>query len=220
MEEENRWNELYNEYIKAGFKSWNEYFETKMRLKKRFFKMVKKYAKHDKPILECGAGTGKFSAYLASMGYISYAMDIEPAMVEQSKVISNSIAPFNPVTVTQGDIRVIPYEDKFFSVAHSSGVFEHYSDKEIVTIINEQLRVADTIVFSVPSPYFEKKMLGNERFMMRKEWRNIIAKSNAIIVEETGYHYKTFRNRLIDAIKKPQRLFKPIAMYTFVLKSS
>lgn len=217
-DDENKWNELYTEYIKDGFKSWNEYFEIKMKLKKRFCNMVKKYAKNGKPILECGAGTGKFSAYLASMGYTAYAMDIEPAMVAQAKELSNRITPFNPVIVIQCDIRSIPYGNKFFSVAHSSGVFEHYSNKEIVTIINEQLRVADTIVFSVPSPYFEEKMFGNERFMMKKEWRAIIAKSNAKIVEETGYHYKPFRKRFVDIIKKPQKLFSPIAMYTFVLK--
>lgn len=36
---------------------------------------------------------------------------------------------------------------------------EHYSDEEIVEIINEQLRVSDVCVFSVPTSYFEKKCL-------------------------------------------------------------
>lgn len=106
----------------------------------------------------------------------------------------------------------------FFSVTHSSGVMEHYSDDEIISIINEQLRVSDVCVFSVPTPYFEKKMLGNERFMKRNKWRKIINKSNAEIIKETGYHYKTFFKRFIDICKKPKRIFKPIALYVFVLK--
>ena len=61
-------------------------------------------------------------------------------------------------------------------------------------------------------------MLGNERFLSRKQWRKIISKSNGKIIKETGYNYKTLKNRIIDIIKKPKRLFKPIAMFTFVLK--
>jgi ubiquinone/menaquinone biosynthesis C-methylase UbiE len=214
---DNKWNKLYDNYIKEDFKDWNQYFRIKMKLKKRFLNLVIKYSKSGKPVLECGAGTGKFSAYLASLGINSYAMDIETAMIEQAKELSDKVSPNNPVKVLQGDIRNIPFDNKFFSVTHSSGVLEHYNDSEIVAIINEQLRVSDVCVFSVPTSYFEKKMLGNERFMLRKEWRKIISQSNAKIIKETGYHYKTLDKRVIDIIKKPKRIFKPIALYTFVL---
>lgn len=214
---DNKWNTLYDNYIKEEFRDWHQYFKIKMKLKKRFLKLVLEYSKNGKPVLECGSGTGKFSAYLASLGLDSYAMDLEPAMVEQAKELSNKISPNHPVTVLQGDIRNIPFEDKFFSVTHSSGVFEHYCDSEIVEIINEQLRVSEVCIFSVPTSYFEKKMLGNERFMKRKEWRNIISQSNAEIVKETGYHYKKLGKRIVDIIKKPKRIFKPIALYVFVL---
>lgn len=214
---DNTWNKLYDNYIKEEFKDWNQYFKTKMKLKKRFLKLVIKYSKNNKPVLECGAGTGKFSAYLASLGLATYAMDLEAAMVEQAKELSDKVSPNNQVKVIQGDIRNIPFENKFFSVTHSSGVLEHYNDSEIIKIINEQLRVSDVCIFSVPTPYFEKKMLGNERFMKRNEWRKIISQSNAKIVKETGYHYKTLNKRIIDILNKPKRIFKPIALYTFVL---
>lgn len=214
---DNNWNKLYDKYIKEEFKDWNQYFKTKIRLKKNFLKLVLKYGKGDKPILECGSGTGKFSAYLASLGLNVYAMDLETAMVKQTKELSNKVSPNNPVKVLQGDIRNIPFENKFFSVTHSSGVLEHYSDSEIVEIINEQLRVSDICIFSVPTPYFEKKMLGNERFMKRDEWRKIISKSNAKIIKESGYHYKTLGKRITDILKKPKTIFKPIALYIFVL---
>ena len=214
---DNRWNKLYDNYIKEEFKDWNQYFKTKMKLKKNFLKLVIKYSKNSKPVLECGSGTGKFSAYLASLGLDVYAIDLEYAMVERAKELSNKVSPENPVKVLQGDIRNIRFTDNFFSVTHSSGVFEHYSDSEIVEMINEQLRVSDVCIFSVPTQYFEKKMLGNERFMKRKEWRKIISKSDAKIIKETGYHYKTLGKRIIDILKKPKRIFKPIALYTFVL---
>lgn len=215
---DNSWNKLYENYINKEFKNWDEYFKTKMKLKKKFLKQVLKYYDGEKPVLECGAGTGKFSAYLASKGVKVYAMDLEQAMVEQARELSKHVSPENEVNVFQGDIRNIPFENKFFSVTHSSGVMEHYSDEEIAEIINEQLRVSDICVFSVPTPYFEKKMLGNERFMKRNKWREIINKSNAKIIKETGYHYKALWNRVIDICKKPYRIFKPIALYVFVLK--
>ncbi len=217
-EKNNTWNKLYAKYIKEEFKDFEQYFLIKMKLKKRFLDLVLKHSKTGKPILECGCGTGKFSAYVASLGIKSYAMDIEDEMVKQSKELSKKISPNNPVKVIKGDIRSIPYKDKFFSVTHSSGVLEHYEDDEIINIINEQIRVSDVCIFSVPSTYFEKKMLGNERFMTRKEWRKIISCSNAEIIKESGYHYKTFKKRFIDLIQKPTRIFKPIALYVFVLK--
>ena len=205
--QEKKWSELYASYINKSFSNWDEYFQTKIKLKKKFLKLVLKYASTGKPVLECGAGTGKFSVYLSMLGLDVHALDLEKEMVEQTINLSKSKHPENPVKAVQGDAFNIPYDDGTFSVTHSSGVLEHYSDEEIVKLINEQLRVSDVCVFSVPTAYFEKKMLGNERFLSRKKWREIISKSDATIIKETGYHYKTLKNRLKDIIKKPSRLF-------------
>ena len=214
-----KWVNLYSNHINNDFKNWDDYFKTKIKLKKSFLKYVIKYAeKTKKPILECGCGTGKTSIYLANIGLKSYAMDIEKEMVCQTLKNYKEMGEKGFLKVINGDIKNIPFENKFFSVTHSSGVMEHFSDDDIVKIINEQLRVSDFCIFSVPTSYFEKKMLGNERFMTRKEWRAIINNSNGIIIKESGYHYKKFKNRLIDIIKRPKRLLKPIALYTFIFK--
>jgi hypothetical protein len=63
-------------------------------------------------------------------------------------------------------------------------------------------------------------MLGNERFLSRKKWREIISKSKAKIIKETGYHYKPLTKRIIDIFQKPSRIFKPIALYLFVLQKN
>ena len=49
---------------------------------------------------------------------------------------------------------------------------------------------------------------------MKDLWKEI----NGEIIKETGYHYKTLQNRIIDICKKPSRIFKTIALYVFVLK--
>lgn len=216
--EKKDWKSLYNIYIQKDFKNWDDYFHTKMRLKKKFIKLVVKYSKNGKPIIECGCGTGKTSVYLATLGIDTYAVDIEKSMVEQTSKLSHKINKGNFVKASLNDINNLPFKKKFFSVAHSSGVMEHFSNKQIVKIINEQLRIADFCIFSVPSKYFDKKMLGNERFLRKKEWKKIILQSDATIINETGYHYKKFKYRMLDVIKKPEMIFKPIALYTFVLK--
>ncbi|HPT66378.1 MAG TPA: class I SAM-dependent methyltransferase [Candidatus Woesebacteria bacterium] len=215
---DNKWNKLYSQYIQSNYNNWQEYFYEKMKLKRNFFNLVIKYSLNNKPIIECGSGTGKFSVYLASFGLNIYAMDLESEMVKQTKQLAKTIGTTNPVKVFKGDISSIPFKDNFFSVSHSSGVLEHFSDRKIVQLINEQIRVADTIIFSVPSQYFEKKMLGDERFLSRKKWRKIISKSKAKIIKETGYHYKPLIKRIIDIFQKPSRIFKPIALYVFVLQ--
>ena len=211
------WYKLYENYINNEYRDWEQYYKIKMRLKNKFNREVIKHYDGIRPVLECGCGLGKTSIYYASLGIKTYAMDLEQAMVDKTNSLSKKYNKKNKVKCVCGNILNIPYKDKYFSVTHSSGVLEHFQDNEIKKIINEQLRVSDYMVFSVPTKYFEKKMLGNERFMSRKEWRNIIKNSNGVIIKETGYHYKNFGKRLSDIIKKPNRLFKPIAMYTFVL---
>lgn len=213
-----KWTILYKNYINKNFENWEEYFNVKMKLKRKFIKYVIKYSSNGKPVLECGCGTGKTSIFLSTFGLKTYAMDIEKEMVKEVKIRSKKMFPQNLVKAFKRDIKSIPYKDKFFSVTHSSGVLEHYNDDEIIELINEQIRVSDYCIFSLPTRYFEKKMLGNERFLSRKEWQKIISKSNAIILKESGYHYKILKNRIFDILKKPRMIFKPIALYLFVLE--
>ena len=42
-DKENQWNKLYENYINKEFKNWDQYFKTKMKLKKRFLNQVLKY---------------------------------------------------------------------------------------------------------------------------------------------------------------------------------
>ena len=112
MEKDNKWNRLYANYIDKEYKDWDEYFKTKMKLKKKFLNQVLKHYDNNKPVLECGCGTGKFSAYLASLGLKTYAIDLEEAMVNQTKDLSNKVSPNNQVNVMQGDIHKIPFARK------------------------------------------------------------------------------------------------------------
>ena len=80
-----KWNTLYRNYINKNFSDWDEYFNIKMKLKRKFIKQVLKYSVSGKPVLECGCGTGKTSILLSSHGITTYAMDIEKEMVKETK---------------------------------------------------------------------------------------------------------------------------------------
>lgn len=98
-------------------------------------KQVIKYYHDEKPVLECGCGTGKTTMFLSCFGTKTYAMDLEKEIVESAKKRFKKYKC--KCKVIKGDINNIPFKDKFFSVTHSSGVLEHYSDSEIVNMINE-----------------------------------------------------------------------------------
>ena len=57
---DNQWNKLYENYINKEFKDWDEYFKTKMKLKKKFLNQVLKYYDRKKPVLECGLEQANF----------------------------------------------------------------------------------------------------------------------------------------------------------------
>ncbi len=66
---------------------------------------------------------------------------------------------------------------------------EHFSDKEIILIVEKHLEVAQYVVISVPSNFFMKKekIHGDERFLSQKKWRSLLLKV-AIIVEEFSFN--------------------------------
>ena len=51
---------------------------------------------------------------------------------------------------------------------------EHFDDAAIAALLNEQLRVADSVVFSVPSDHYPRQDVGNERLMSPAAWEQIL----------------------------------------------
>jgi ubiquinone/menaquinone biosynthesis C-methylase UbiE/HD superfamily phosphohydrolase YqeK len=213
-----RWDGLYEKEIRDHYGNAQNYIDQKRKLKYNFLELIRKNASFKKPMLEAGSGTGKTSADFASKGYQAYAMDIEEDMLIKAKALSKMIAPENPVKIIHADIHRIPYDNKFFAVTHSSGVLEHFQDDEIVELLNEQLRVSDKVVFAVPSPYFKVKMNGDERFLPKKKWKELISKTRGKIITETGTHYRPLCQRIIEFPKNLHRIIYSKANYVFELE--
>lgn len=83
----------------------------------------------------------------------------------------------------------------------SHGVLEHFSDENATRILRDQLSMANKVVFSVPSNFFNdsEKINGDERFMAAKKWRDLIQKAGGSITNEFGFFYRA--DDLVSSIK-------------------
>jgi 2-polyprenyl-3-methyl-5-hydroxy-6-metoxy-1,4-benzoquinol methylase len=68
----------------------------------------------------------------------------------------------------------ISYIKNSFDLCCSQGFFEHFSDSDILALLEEQLRVARIAIFSVPSYYYSKRNVGNERLMTLQQWKKLM----------------------------------------------
>lgn len=78
----------------------------------------------------------------------------------------------------------LKYKQKEFDVAFSNGVLEHFCDEEIIKILKEEIKIANTVIFEVPSRYFDDDefMNGDERCLTEEKWEELVEKANANIV--------------------------------------
>ena len=186
------WAEIYNIDVLKDYGSWENYFARDLYEKNvperkfRQINLIKNNASIKRPILEAGCGLANLATYFAKHGYDVHGVDNDEGQLAVARKNSEIFTPNNPVNLQKGDICNLPFERKSMGLSFSNGVLEHFSDDEIIHIINEQLRVADKMIFGVPSTWYAQfpKMCGNERYMERDEWRDIIKRSKAKILSE------------------------------------
>ncbi len=122
-------------------------------------------------ILEVGVGSGRMSIFLSWLGFDVIGMDNNPKIVKiatQTKKNLNGSASFQAA-----DAFNLPYKNNTIDCVFSQGFFEHFHDDEIIHLLNEELRVAKTVIFSVPNNYYKKKDFGNERLLSKERWDNL-----------------------------------------------
>ncbi|MDR2571007.1 MAG: class I SAM-dependent methyltransferase [Oscillospiraceae bacterium] len=89
----NQWSEEYKKVIYEMFNGIDNYLVLKLKLRRPMIKQIIKYASYDKPIIECGTGTGKLSALFAKLGFDAYGIDVDDDMLRIAKKISEKISP-------------------------------------------------------------------------------------------------------------------------------
>ena len=93
---------------------------------------------------------------------------------------------WNTIRNSKANVRVIltdafsmPFRDRSFDVCYSQGFLEHFANGQIARLLEEQLRIANYIVHSVPSDRYPWRQVGDERHLAPHTWYNLLTKSLA-----------------------------------------
>lgn len=181
-----KWSEHYKKRIDF-FGGLSNYVEHKLHYKRALLNMVRKYA-NKKIVMEVGSGVGIALAQLSKEGFAVTGVDNDRSMIELAKSVAKYMEA--DITYCLDDLRKIDYTTyDFKDLVYSNGLMEHFSDNEIITIVNEQLLCFSTIIVSVPTSYFSKQdaINGDERFLSPDKWEEIISETKGEIVEFIGY---------------------------------
>ncbi len=207
------WKTLYEKQIQK-FDNIDKYILKNLKKKKVYLNAIEKYATN-KRIIECGCGTGKISAYFQNNGYDVTAVDIDENILKLAKEIVEKssfekIPKFEVMSILD-----LNYKPKQFDVAFSNGVLEHFSDEDIIRILKEEVKIASTVIFGVPSKYFndDEFMHGDERYLTEEKWDELIQKANANIIEKGAFHSQTLKKRI-----KNRKLFKQKEFNLFIIR--
>jgi SAM-dependent methyltransferase len=171
--------------------SWHEYYREKLTIPQFLtnlnahsilFEKITEENPNRMKVLEVGVGTGSMSIFLSWLGYEVVGIDNNKKVLEQAK---RNVKRFN------GKVKLVLCDafflsEKFgdeFDVAFSQGLLEHFNDEEISSLVDEQLKVAKTVYFSVPSYFYPQQDFGNERLMTVEEWKTILKKFNLNFID-------------------------------------
>lgn len=89
----------------------------------RFVSLLTKlfiYPKKDSRVIDAGCGKGQYVYSLHHQGYSAYGIDFAPKIID---AIQNAVPEIN---VREGDVRSMPFPEKFFDGYWSLGVIEHF----------------------------------------------------------------------------------------------
>lgn len=205
------WYDIYIEEIELKG-DFVDYVNYKIKNKRKMINLIKKYSPNKK-IMEAGAGTGIISTYMSTLGYDVTAVDIDSQIQSLAKKISKEyIKNAKPKFVVK-DIFELDFKDKYFDVIFSNGVLEHFSDQQIIRGIKLQLQQSNIVIIGIPTKFFnnDEALYGDERFLPIKKWRDLIKQSGGLIIEESSYDYRSFKEKIIGINKlfriKPFRIF-------------
>ena len=154
----------------------------------------------ERDVLEvgCGSARGAILAKRLQPWRRVVGLDIDPKVCELARRYYTKVRA--DIIVVEGDVFKLSYPPDSFGVTFSSGLLEHYSDDDIVKAMKEQLRVAETVIASVPTDHYYyqrgKKEYGDERMIDKMHWIELFSKAGKIVelsltgglTEENGIH--------------------------------
>ncbi|MFC1994678.1 class I SAM-dependent methyltransferase [Chloroflexota bacterium] len=138
-----------------------------------FLSEIASIGQEDKEMLEVGSGSGALSIFLSHLGYKIVSIDNDKGVLNAAG--QNNARLNGRVAFKKADACNLPFEDNRFDVCFSQGFFEHFDDDNIGKLLKEQLRVANVVVFSVPTFWYPSQDFGDERLIKKEDWLEILS---------------------------------------------
>lgn len=181
--------------MKEKILSWSNYYKKIPNIEKFIGNLYgqkefiqKIVSLNPKKILEVGGGSATMSIFLSYLGIDVTAIDIDKKLLKkQEKITKRYNAKIN---IQYADAFKLPYKKNEFDLVFHQGLLEHFSDKDIYRLLDENLRVAPVVVFSVPNNFYPKKDFGDEHLMSKTYWEKILRDYN--LVYSVNYSKKIF----------------------------
>lgn len=194
---------------------WGEYYRNKklsissflnnLNSHKEMFDLI--FSLNPKKIIEVGSGSGSMCIFLSWFGFDVLSVDNDQKVLDDASELTKRWHGSSRYAYADAFSLSKSFKSKEFDLAFSQGFFEHFNNEQIEKLVDEQLTIATNVIFSVPSYYYRRLDFGNERLMLEKDWRVILAKYN--IVSITMYHNKLrgVKALLLDLFTGPWRLY-------------
>lgn len=176
-------------------KEWHEFYTQPITLPefvrvihshKAYLSALVNLINPNEKILEIGCGTSIDSIYLSHFGYKLTALDNNPKVLELAK--RNNDYFRGSVEYVLGDMFDLRFQDKEFKACFSQGAINYSPPEKIQQSLIQQAKIADFVLFSVPSIHFEgSQSFGGSRLWSFNQWLGII--KNFKIIDYGGYGY-------------------------------
>ena len=123
-------------------------------------------------VLEVGSGTGVMGWPLAQAGVKVVSLDNDAEILRMARVNARLLGA--DIEYVEGDAFKLPFGPQEFNVVFSEGLLEHYEDDQIAALVEEQRRVGEVVVVSVPLKGCPDPAEGSERWLTRQKWEELL----------------------------------------------
>ena len=168
----------------------DEFQPYEISLAKEILTLFKKYKLENASLIETGSGSGHLAAYFAQNGYEVSLVDYSKEALRKSQLFFERLklkAEFFHADIT----KLSKYVDKKYDVIFSSGVLEHFNDKDLSKILNESYKVSKGyLIFLVPNPRSLPYLLFRIKAMKNGDWlygKEYLRENYEYFIKQAGF---------------------------------
>jgi len=171
-----KWEEFYAHPI-----SMREYISNICMHKEFFLSILDEQPQN---ALEVGLGSATMAAFLSHLGVNVTAVDNNATVLSRAEETCRALKV--NVRLQKMDAFKLEFDRRSFDVVYHQGLLEHFTDDKIRTLLREQLRVGQVVVFSVPCQTYGRRDIGDERLLTKDEWEEILSSFRVVQTQYYG----------------------------------